>query len=504
MKLFSSEQIRNWDAYTIQHEPIASIDLMERAATASVEWLILQNLIRQPIHIFCGKGNNGADGLAIARLLLKQGCTVSVYILEFGFPGTDEFQTNLHRLHGLTFNIHFIQEQGFFPEIPSGHLIIDSIFGTGLNKPLEGITEKLIQHLNQSNNLRVAIDIPTGMFADKSSKDSTVFHADYTLSFQVPKLCFFLNENQDLCGAVHILDIGLLASYAAITESNSFLTEVTMMKQLIRPRHSYAHKGNYGHALIMGGSYGKMGAALLAAKACLHSGSGLVTVYSASSGNNILQTALPEAMFEADPQENHISKLPDDCLRYNAIGIGPGIGMHETTGTTVLRLLETVRVPTVLDADALNLLSIKKDFASHLHDECILTPHPKEFERLFGTSKNDFERMERAKEKAKELNVYILLKTHHTLIACPDGSSYINNTGNPGMATGGSGDVLTGILTGLLAQGYSLKEACLLGTYLHGLAGDLGAQQLSQEALLAGDLIQHIGKAYLQLQRPSV
>ncbi len=504
MKIFTAEQIKNWDAYTIQNEPIVSIDLMERAAHASVEWLILQNLVRQPIHIFCGKGNNGADGLAIARLLLKQGCTVSVYILEFGYPGTDEFQTNLHRLHGLTFNIHFIQEQGFFPEIPSGHLIIDSIFGTGLNKPLEGITEKLIRHLNQSNNLRVAIDIPTGMFADTSSKDCAVFHADFTLSFQVPKLCFFLSENEDDCGAVHILDIGLLPSYVEITESKNLLTEVTFIKKLIRPRHAYAHKGNYGHALIMGGSYGKMGAALLAAKACLHSGSGLVTVYTGSGGCNILQTALPEAMFEADPCADHISKLPDDGLRYNAIGMGPGIGMHESTGTTVLRLLETIHVPTVLDADALNLLSIKKDFASLLHEECILTPHPKEFERLFGPSKNDFERMERAKEKAQELNVYIVLKTHHTLIACPDGTSYFNNTGNPGMATGGSGDVLTGILTGLLAQGYSLKEACLLGTYLHGLAGDLGAQQLSQEALLAGDIIHNIGKAYLQLQRSSI
>ena len=284
MKIFTAEQIKNWDAYTIQNEPIASIDLMERAAHASVEWLILQNLVRQPIHIFCGKGNNGADGLAIARLLLKQGCTVSVYILEFGYPGTDEFQTNLHRLHGLTFNIHFIQEQGFFPEIPSGHLIIDSIFGTGLNKPLEGITEKLIRHLNQSNNLRVAIDIPTGMFADTSSKDCAVFHADFTLSFQVPKLCFFLSENEDDCGAVHILDIGLLPSYVEITESKNLLTEVTFIKKLIRPRHAYAHKGNYGHALIMGGSYGKMGAALLAAKACLHSGSGLVTVYTGSGG----------------------------------------------------------------------------------------------------------------------------------------------------------------------------------------------------------------------------
>ncbi len=231
----------------------------------------------------------------------------------------------------------------------------------------------------------------------------------------------------------------------------------------------------------------------------MRSGVGLLTMHTPSCGIIPLQTAVPEAMVEPDNNEKYLSHTPADLLRYASIGIGPGIGLHEETANALMQLLQQAHQPMVLDADALNLLSIKKDLSALLHTDCILTPHPKEFERLFGKAANDFERIEKAKEKATELNCVIVLKGHHTFIACPDGTAWFNSTGNAGMATAGSGDVLTGILTGLLAQGYNTTEAAILGVYLHGLAGDFAAAELSQEAMTAGDITRYLGKAFLQL-----
>jgi ADP-dependent NAD(P)H-hydrate dehydratase / NAD(P)H-hydrate epimerase len=498
MKIFSAAQIRNWDEYTIQNEPISSINLMERAARQCADWIIHNRYATQHIHIFCGKGNNGGDGLAIARMLLKSGCKVSTYVLEFGHKGTDDFQTNLHLLHKETTAIHFIQSEQFFPKIEQGDVVVDAIFGSGLSKPLEGVTEKLVKHLNQSGATGIAVDIPTGMFADESCKDATVFHAAHTLNFQNYKLCFLMNENQEAAGTVHLLSIGLHKDYEQLKDAVAILIDQALIQSFYRPRKPFAHKGNFGHALLVTGSYGKMGAAVLTAEACLRSGSGLLTSFIPSAGYSVLQTALPEAMVETDSNPFYITQLPKELMRYHSIGIGPGLGLNEDTATTILSILQQTHQPTVLDADALNLLSIKHHIEEYLHADCILTPHPKEFERLFGKTENDFERMHLAVEKAAALNCFIILKTHHSLIACPDGKIYFNSSGNPGMATAGSGDVLTGILTGLLAQGYPPEDACIFGVYLHGLAGDLAAAHLSQEAMLAGDITAHLGKAFLK------
>lgn len=498
MKVFSAAQTREWDEFTILNEPVRSIDLMERAALQCTEWLIHNGYAKKPIHIFCGKGNNGGDGLAVARLLLQKGCTVSVYVLEFGHKGTDDFQTNLHLLHKETTAIHFIQSEHFFPKIETGDVVVDAILGSGLSKPLEDVTEKLVKHLNQSGSTGIAIDIPTGMFADKSCKDATVFHATHTLSFQNYKLCFLMNENQEAASRVHLLNIGLHKDFEKLKDASAILVDEALIQSIYRPRKPFAHKGNYGHTLLVTGSYGKMGAAVLTAQACLRSGSGLLTCFIPSAGYSILQTALPEAMAETDSNPFHITQLPTELMRYHAIGIGPGLGLHEDTAATILSILKQTHQPTVLDADALNLLSIKQNIENHLHPDCVLTPHPKEFERLFGKTQNDFERYELAVKKAGELHCHIILKSHHTLIACPDGKAFFNSNGNPGMATAGSGDVLTGILTSLLAQGYGTEEACLLGVYLHGLAGDIAAIHLSQEAMLAGDITSHLGKAFLR------
>ncbi len=501
MKIFSADQIKAWDAYTISHEPIASIDLMERAAAACAQWVLLHQFSKKHLHVFCGKGNNGGDGLAISRLLLQEGCTVSIYILENGKLGTDDFQKNLPRLHTYTKEIHFLQSPDFFPALTADDVVVEALLGTGLHQPLDGLIAALAEHLNTSPAAVISIDIPTGMFADKSSKDHPCIKADYTLSFQQYKTCFLMAENADYCGEVHVLDIGLHQTYAAETIAQHQLIDRELINRIYRKRKRHFHKGHFGHALISAGSYGKMGAAVLSAAACLRSGAGLLTVHSPRCGYTTLQTSIPEAMLNTDAEERFLSTVPTDLLRYSAIGIGPGIGLDEKTAELLLQMIRQIHQPLVLDADALNLLSIKKDLAAQLHEDCILTPHPKEFERLFGKAANDFERKELAQQKSIELNCVIVLKGHHTFIACPDGNAYFNNTGNAGMATAGSGDVLTGILTGLLAQGYNTEEAAVLGVYLHGLAGDIAALQHSQEAMLAGDIINHIGDAFLQLSQ---
>lgn len=501
MKIFSAEQLRAWDAYTIAHEPVSSIDLMERAAGKCAEWMIEHHYAGKPLHIFCGKGNNGGDGLAIARILLQKGCTVTIYILEFGNKGTDDFQFNLQKLHEVTADIHFLQSLEFFPSLTKDDVAVDAILGTGLNKPIEGITADLVQHINLSPATVISIDIPSGMPADKSCKDATVIHAQHTLSFQLYKQCFLLPENEEACGEVHLLNIGLSKEYYQQTIARLQLIDQEIIKQIYHLRKSFAHKGTFGHALLVAGSYGKTGAAVLAAKGCLRSGAGLLTVHTALCGYETLQSTIPEAMVDTDKELYFISTVAKDITRYSAIGIGSGIGLNESTADMLIQLLKETHQPVVIDADALNILSIKQNIRTYLHEDCILTPHPKEFERLFGKTTNDFERKELALQKAEELNCIIILKGHYTFIACPNGDAYFNSTGNPGMATAGSGDVLTGILTGLLAQGYSAEEAAVLGVYLHGLAGDFAAMHLSQEAMLASDIISHLGKAYQHLSQ---
>lgn len=501
MKLMTAAQLREWDAYTLQNEPIASVDLMERAARRCSDWLLHHGWGKYELHIFCGKGNNGGDGLAIARQLIEQGCRAHIYVLEEGQKGTDDFQTNLHRLHPCTHNIHFIQNETFFPQLQHNSVVIDALVGTGLTRPLEGLLKKLVTHLNNCGTTGISIDLPSGMFADASCSGLTVFQARHTLSFQCLKTAFLMQENQELFGQVHILDIDLHPDYATIAGTNQFILNEARAAALYRKRPVFAHKAQMGHALLLAGSFGKMGAGVLAAQACLRSGAGLLTTALPACGYAIMQTELPEAMVVTDPQEQHLSMLPGTLLAYQAVGMGPGIGLHEHTGRLLLELLQQVHQPLVLDADAINLLSMKQNWGDLLPADTVLTPHPREFERLAGTSANDFERAERARQLALDLNCYIVLKGHHSLIACADGTCYFNMSGNAGMATAGSGDVLTGLLTGLLAQGYPVKDAVLLGVYLHGSAGDLAAKQLGQEAMLAGDINRNIGGAYLQLEK---
>ena len=498
MKIFSSAQIKKWDAFTIENEPISSIDLMDRAATACYNWLIGKNFGTMHFRIFCGKGNNGGDGLAIARLLIKNNCKVTVHILEFGKPGTDDFQTNLERLHTFTTDIHFIQSADFFPVLNDNDIIIDAIFGNGLNKPLEGIAAALVNHINQYKAAIIAIDLPTGLFADKSSTGNSIIKANHSLSFQNYKLAFLLPENEDYCGEVHLLNIGLHKDFENNEPANFILIDKALIKTIYKPRSKFAHKGTYGHAALLCGSVGMMGAAVLSSLACLRSGVGKITSYIPKCGYHILQPTVPEAMSFIAGEDYILSA--NGIEKFSAVGIGPGMGNHLSHKKLLTDIFEKINTPMVIDADALNVMAENKELLNNIPSQSILTPHPKEFEKLFGKSANNFERLELAKQKSKAHNVFIILKGHYSFISTPDGQGFFNSTGNAGMATAGSGDVLSGILTGLLAQGYSPTDTCLLGVYLHGLAGDFAANKHSEEAMIAGDIVSSLGKAFKQIR----
>lgn len=498
MQILVAEQVRAWDEFTIQHEPVTSVDLMERAASAFYNWLLLHGYKNRSFTVFCGKGNNGGDGLVIARLLALSGHTVTVNILEFGHKGTGDFQVNLARLHETSVTIRFISTEENLHPLVYDEIVIDALLGTGLNRPAEGLTAAVIQHINQSGCEVIAVDIPSGLYTDKSSRGNTVIRATHTVSFQCYKLAFLLPENAANTGNLHILPIGLHPDFINTLHMPYEMTDQPLIRSILRPRNRFAHKGNYGHAALIAGSKGMMGAAILSAKACLRSGTGKLTCHIPSVGYTILQSTVPEAMCNtAATNVEYLQTLPA-LTSYNAVGIGPGLGQYNTHAG----LLEKVFTETsnlVIDADALNVLSANKNLLQYLPAGTILTPHVREFERLFGPAANDFEKLTQAQHQAAALNIVIVLKGHYTAIITPGGKTWFNSTGNAGMATGGSGDVLTGIITGLLAQGYVAEQAAIAGVFLHGLAGDLAATALSQEAMIASDITDHLGKAFLQV-----
>ncbi len=500
MKILTAKQVHQLDAHTIEHEPIPSIDLMERASRRFTECFIKHHPEKdQDICIFAGTGNNGGDALAIARLLFEAGYTTRVVWCKISDQPSKDCAINRQRLASHSnVELNEWKEGDPLEELPNGTLIIDGLFGSGLNRPVEGYWAKLLDQLNNMAARRVAIDIPSGVFADKRTR-SISLHAHETYTFQLPKLAFFFPENEVRVGDWQVLDIGLSREFIGNAVTRNHFLERGFARQLLRGRERYGHKGTYGHALLIMGSQGSIGAAILAGKACYRSGAGLVTIHAPQCGYEILQISLPEAMVSIDRHKYHFSEVPP-LQRYSALGVGCGLGQRMTTVAAIQQLLERADKPLVLDADALNIISRDPKLLERVPKGSILTPHPKEFERLFGTMPDDFSTNTLQRLKAEELRCTIILKRAHTCIAFPDGTCYFNASGNPGMGTGGSGDVLTGMLTGLLAQGYPSGHAALLGVYLHGLAGDLAAADLGQESVLAGDIVRHIGPAYLTLR----
>lgn len=504
MKIFTAAQIHELDNYTITNEPIKSIDLMERAAKTITRTIMDEWTDRTPMVIFAGPGNNGGDSLAVARLLAEENYKVSVYLFNIHNKLSDDCAANKQRLIDSKRVGHFTEVTLNFdpPELTEDMVVIDGLFGSGLNKPLIGGFASLVKYINQCPAKVVSIDIPSGLMCEDNTYNihSNIIRADLTLTLQQKKLSMMMADCQKYIGRLRVLDIRLSKEYIDKTEANCRILEEQDVRRLLMPRDDFAHKGAMGNALIIAGSYGMAGAAVLATRACLRSGVGKVTVHTPRRNYLVMQTAVPEAVMQMDHEETYFSESVDST-DFDALGIGPGLGLVENTAIALIGQIRRTSCPIVADADALNILANHQAWMQQLPSGIIMTPHPKEFDRMAGsTSNNDYERLIRAQQMAEHIKGYIILKGHHSALCMPDGHIVFNATGNSGMATAGSGDVLTGILTALLARGYDKGTACQLGMYLHGLAGDLAAKEVGKESLVASDIIQFLPKAFLKLE----
>lgn len=470
--LLNAAQTREVDAYTIQNQPIASVDLMEQAAMAFVDTFIAEFSDRkQSIWVLCGQGNNGGDGLAITRLLIHLGYSnLHVFLSNFSEKSSSDYQQNLERLREVKHQLYIFTDISTL-NIAKDDIVIDALLGSGLNKPLAGKYEVLATVVNRAKAGVVAVDVPTGFNCEgEIAQNYTGIFADLAITFQRPKINFFFPESKKAIRRFKVVPIGLDEQYIENLPSQWKLIAETDIKNILKPRENFSHKGTYGHVLIVAGNTETMGAALLASSAALHAGVGLVTACIPQSGLTALNVSLPEVMFL---DRGQLEK--SDFAKYQSIAVGPGLGIGERQKQQLDVLLNNGK-PLVLDADALNILSENKEILHKIPAQSIITPHVKEFDRLFGNHANWWDRVATAKTKAKELQIVIVLKNQYTFVCLPTGDVCINPTGNPAMAQGGMGDVLTGVITAFLAQGYSAEEAAVLGVYLHGLTGDLLAQ----------------------------
>ena len=505
MKIFSANDLHKIDQYTIEQDGITSLDLMERAASAVVYEIISRFPRNKHICIFAGPGNNGGDALAIARLLMGEGYNPQVYLFNTASKLSDDCQANYERLMAEYPSVQLDEVVKTFkpPHLTADTLVIDGLFGTGLNKPLAGGFTSLVEYINDSEAYVISIDIPSGLMADWVQKNESrhIVKAHVTYTFQFPKLAFFFRENEQYIGQWQILDIDLKVEPTVEAMTHFFSLESSDVAALIRRRSKFSDKSHYGHGLLVSGRYGMLGATTLAAKAAMHTGVGLLTIHAPRCANFIVQTAVPEALFEPDAEDLACSSVTINP-RFTAIGIGPGLGYGAKQTSCLLKLLsDGLKIPAVLDADALNILARQPELLDLLPAGTIITPHVGEFERLFEcVIDSDSHRLQQAIAMAARHNIIIVLKGAHTAIVSPKGDVYINNTGNNGMATAGSGDVLTGIITSLLAQGYEPLKAAVLAVHLHGMAGDIATAENCEEYITAQDIIAQMGKAFRRLR----
>ena len=503
MKIFTSAQIKELDKFTIENEPISSLSLMERAAQTMTRSITELWGTATPVVVFAGPGNNGGDALAIARLLADRGYQVTVYLFNISGHLSPDCAANKRQLEENKHIEQFFEVTQEFdpPVLDEQTLVIDGLFGSGLNKPLAGGFASLVKYINASPSKIVSIDTPSGLMAEDNTYNikANIIRAYLTLTLQQPKLSFLFAENQQFIGQLRILDIRLSQEGIQKMDASYTIIEENDIRNSLLPRSPYAHKGQMGNAVLIAGSYCMAGAAVLAAKACLRSGVGKLTVSSPKRNIPVLQQAVPEAVIKTGTEETIFAESID-TEEYNALGIGPGLGQSEQTAIALIAQLRRTQCPMIADADAINILANHRAWIQQLPKGIILTPHPKEFDRLEGHSADSYERLTKACNLAERLQGIVILKGHYTAICMADGHVMFNPTGNAGMATAGSGDVLTGIITGLLARGYQPKEACMVGVYLHGLAGDLAAAELGEESLLASDIIQYLPRAFKRLK----
>lgn len=528
MKLFTTSQIRQIDQLTIKYEPISSIGLMERTGDRILQQFKKDFSYNRDVLILAGPGNNGGDGLALGRMLIQSGYDAQLILLKDGALSADCKANKERLLEYFPESLTECQNKFVPAEISAQTVIVDALFGSGLSRPLGGIFKDAVDWINTTGNDVVSIDIPSGLNGDScAGNDETIVKANITYTLQFPKIALLFPENEKFVGEWKLIDIQLHPKAIAETETHFHYLDKADIKKMVKPRSRFSHKGTFGHTLIWAGKKGMAGASVLATKGALRAGAGLVSVHSVEENRVILQSAVPEAIFL-----NEINSLEN----YNSFAFGPGLGTDEKTAEMLKEVLNQLnrkllpsqklystspltreRAPEgrersgvrsefekstnlVLDADALNIISQNPKLLEILSKNTILTPHPKEFERLFRTSANSLERMEKASEKAKELNIIIVLKSANTLIALPDGRIFFNSTGNSGMAVGGMGDVLTGIIAGLLAQNYTPETSALLGVFLHGLAGDLALGEQSQESLMPSDVIENLGNGFKKIR----
>jgi len=503
MKIFTSTQIRELDKYTIENEPISSIDLMERAARTLTRAITEVWTTATPVVVFAGPGNNGGDALAIACLLADQDYQVSVYLFNITGSLSPECAANKTRAEAHKRIKSFVEVTTEFdpPQLGADMLVVDGLFGLGLNKPLAGGFASLVKYINSSSAQVVSIDIPSGLMTEDNTYNvrANIIRATLTLTLQHPKLAFLFPENQQYIGKLRVLDIRLSQEGIDKIESQYTIINEAEVRSMLLQRNVFAHKGQMGNALLIAGSYCMAGAAILAAKACLRAGVGKVTVNSPKRNIAILQTAVPEAVIQSSNEETIFAETVDTD-DFDALGIGPGLGQSEQTAIALIAQLRRTQCPAVIDADALNILANHRAWLQQLPKGVVLTPHPKEFDRLEGPSADSYERLTKARNLAEHLQGYVIVKGRYTAICLPDGHILFNPTGNAGMATAGSGDVLTGIITGLLARGYQTREACIVGVYLHGLAGDIAAHDIGEESLVASDIVRYLPQAFKRLK----
>jgi len=504
MKIFTSGQIKKIDEYTIKNEPVAPVNLMERAAARLFEWYTSKFGRAERILIFAGPGNNGGDGLALARMLAKDRFKPEVYYIRFSDTTSVDWKINRERLEKETsvpFNI--IENANQLPLTGTDDIIIDAIFGSGLSRPAEGLAADVIKFINRSGSTVISIDIPSGLFGEDNSSNNPdhIINADYTLSFQFPKLSFMFQENESFTGDWTVLPIGLDPRAISGTNTPYLYLESNVIKPLLKYRKKFDHKGIFGHGLLAGGSYGKMGAIVLGSRAALRSGAGLITCHIPACGNLVMQSSVPETMVIHDNNERYITDTGNTDF-FDAVAIGPGMGTQQESHEALRNLLLTCKKPLLIDADGLNILSANRDWFSLIPGKTILTPHPKEFERLAGKSVDSYARLQKQIEFSAKYNCIIVLKGAYTSVTSPEGEVWFNSTGNPGMATAGSGDLLTGMILSLLAQGYDPADAAITGVYLHGLAGDIAAEKSSYESVIASDIINEIGAAFNKTREP--
>lgn len=501
MKILSCVQQKEADAYTIEHDSILSINLMEKAASMITDAICRRWNKSHKMIVFAGPGNNGGDAVAVARMLHLKNYQVQVILFNIKGNLSEDCLTNIKRLQECGFtNYTEVSTQFDPPKLTANDIVIDGLFGTGLSNPLSGGFAAVVQYINASPAKVVSIDIPSGMMGEDNTRNirHNIIKANLTLTIHLPKLSFLFAENEDLIGELEVLDIGISKEFTEQAESKNFIIEKNEVSAIVKPRKKFSHKGNFGHAIIIAGSYGMGGAAVMAGKSCMRSGVGLLTMHTPVCNHQLLQMSIPEAMTQDDMDDRFFAEVTD-LDNYQALGIGPGLGQEEFTAQAIINQLRECYIPAVIDADAINALSTYRNQLNCVPKGSILTPHIKELERLVGRCSNSYERIQKAKDLASYMQIYIVLKGAWTVIITPEGDCHFNPTGNPGMATGGSGDVLTGILTSLLAQGYSPKEACLLGVYLHGLAGDIAAEQIGEICMNASDIINALPEAWKKL-----